>query len=224
MYDETITQLAPLLPQINLMRVDMNRHGKTTEGRKTFTLWEQADDLVALLNSLKIEKALLIGISMGSCIALRIALKHPARVLALVLMAATSTAATAADKQAFEYVRQPGAVPSTSNPPSFQRIKTEWVARQSGAENVDAIFETIVERDDITDMLASIRHPVLLIHGRLDRTWKMEEAVIIRDALINAKVRLEALEDCGHRVIYARDSEGVGMLIRDFIAQVMANK
>jgi len=105
-----------------------------------------------------------------------------------------------------------------------QRIKREWVTRHSGAENVDAIFESINERDDITDRLANLSHPVLSIHGKLDSTWKLEEAMITRDALVNAKVRLEILEDCGHLVIYARDSEDVGILIRAFVEQVMANK
>lgn len=51
MFDETVTHLSSLLPAVNLLLVDLNDHGKITSGRKNFTLWDQADDVIALMVS-----------------------------------------------------------------------------------------------------------------------------------------------------------------------------
>lgn len=49
--------------------------------------WDQlADDVAALLSHLGIERAVVGGISMGSAVALRFALRHPARLRGLILM------------------------------------------------------------------------------------------------------------------------------------------
>jgi len=49
MFDETVGHLLALLPDKNLLCIDLNGHGKTTTGRKNFTLWDQGDDVVALM-------------------------------------------------------------------------------------------------------------------------------------------------------------------------------
>jgi pimeloyl-ACP methyl ester carboxylesterase len=49
MFDDTVDQLSPALPGVNLLRVDLNGHGETRSGRKEFTYGDQADDLVQLM-------------------------------------------------------------------------------------------------------------------------------------------------------------------------------
>lgn len=49
MWEETVQLLAPHLSDVNLLRIDLNGHGKTTAGRKEYTLWDQAEDVLALL-------------------------------------------------------------------------------------------------------------------------------------------------------------------------------
>ena len=51
MFDETVTHLSSLLPAVNLLRVDLNGQGKISSGRKNFTLWDLADDVIALMVS-----------------------------------------------------------------------------------------------------------------------------------------------------------------------------
>ncbi|MFM7396332.1 MAG: alpha/beta fold hydrolase [Gammaproteobacteria bacterium] len=57
-----------------------------TTGRAT-RLTEQADAVVALLDGLKIERALFVGHSLGGALSLTIALRHPNRVAGLALIA-----------------------------------------------------------------------------------------------------------------------------------------
>jgi len=49
MWVDQIAYLAPKFPETNLLLIDVNGHGKTTEGRKHFTLYDQCDDIAALM-------------------------------------------------------------------------------------------------------------------------------------------------------------------------------
>jgi 3-oxoadipate enol-lactonase len=49
MFEETVAHLLTLLPDTNMLCIDLNGHGQTTTGRKIFTLWDQGDDVVALM-------------------------------------------------------------------------------------------------------------------------------------------------------------------------------
>ena len=49
MFDDTLAQLLPLLPETNMLCIDLNGHGGTTKGRRAFSLWDQGDDVVALM-------------------------------------------------------------------------------------------------------------------------------------------------------------------------------
>lgn len=51
MFDDTIAQLSPVLPNTNLLRVDLNGHGETRNGREEFSYDDQADDVVQLMVS-----------------------------------------------------------------------------------------------------------------------------------------------------------------------------
>jgi pimeloyl-ACP methyl ester carboxylesterase len=51
MFVDQIAYLSSQLPNVNLLQIDLNDHGKTTDGRKTFTLYDQADDIDALMVS-----------------------------------------------------------------------------------------------------------------------------------------------------------------------------
>jgi len=63
--------------------------GNTTVGTKSFSIQQFANDTVGLLDALKIQKADVLGFSMGSFIAQEIALLHPEKVNRLMLYGAT---------------------------------------------------------------------------------------------------------------------------------------
>jgi 3-oxoadipate enol-lactonase len=49
MFEEIVAHLQAFLPEKNMLCIDLNGHGKTTAGRRNFTLWDQGDDVVALM-------------------------------------------------------------------------------------------------------------------------------------------------------------------------------
>jgi len=68
-----------------VLAVDLPGHGRS-EGPALASVEEMADWIVALLDAAKVEKAALVGHSMGSLIALECAARHPARVRAIGLV------------------------------------------------------------------------------------------------------------------------------------------
>ncbi|KAH6706318.1 Alpha/Beta hydrolase protein [Leptodontidium sp. MPI-SDFR-AT-0119] len=241
MFEETTEYLSSILSNTNLLCVDVNGHGKTVDGRETFTLWDQADDIVTLMDQLGIKTAIFIGISMGALITMRLALSHPSRITALCLISSTATAETPDATAAITQVRNiwvSTVVPSEAimdisirgwgGEPDLagtraQQIKRHWVARHSGAKNIDAILKSIVERDEILGRLREITVPVLVVHGELDETWKVKEAEAIRDALVNAKVGLEIVKDSGHMVLWLRDSMDIAGMIGNFVGEIITS-
>ena len=190
-------------------------------------------------DELKIQKASFVGASMGAAIALRLALTHPSHVTALILMGSTADASTAEGTAAVNQMRDIWvSTPSPSeeimdiairswggdpdvNGPRAQRVKRDWVARHSGADNVDSILQSVDQRDYLLPRLHEITVPVFLIHGEKDETWKLEGALRIRDAIGKATTKTYIVKHSGHLVIHMRDSEDVSQVIAKFLNEVV---
>ncbi len=73
-----------------VITVDTRGHGRSPKGEKPFTLSQFADDLKAFLDTMGIEKAVLVGYSDGGNIAMIFAEKYLPRVSGLVLNGANA--------------------------------------------------------------------------------------------------------------------------------------
>ncbi len=78
-------QVEALQNNYPLITFDHRGHGESDAGDGQFMLEFMLDDLIGLLDHLKIEQAVLCGLSMGGYIALRAVERNPERVKALVL-------------------------------------------------------------------------------------------------------------------------------------------
>lgn len=77
-----------LSPRYRVIAVDRSGSGHSTrDARLSASLEQQADTLAALLDVLKVERATVVGHSLGGAISLAMALRHPQRVQALALIA-----------------------------------------------------------------------------------------------------------------------------------------
>ena len=74
-------------PGVRLIGMDFRGHGETRPLGDEAKLRIEclADDLVALLDHLEIDRAVVGGISLGAAVSANLALRHPERVLGLVL-------------------------------------------------------------------------------------------------------------------------------------------
>lgn len=67
-----------------VIAVDLQGHGRTADIDRPLSTELMADDIAALLKYLKIQRADIMGFSMGGGVALQVAIKHPGRVRKLV--------------------------------------------------------------------------------------------------------------------------------------------
>jgi len=78
-------QVPELAKNYNLLLPDLYGHGKTRETLPRYTFEGLSDDLVTLLDHMKIDKAHVAGISLGSILACFTGVYHPSRVESLIL-------------------------------------------------------------------------------------------------------------------------------------------
>jgi 3-oxoadipate enol-lactonase len=73
-----------------VLAYDCRGHGASGAGGKSYSVAQFADDLADLMTELRWEKALVAGASMGGCVALALAQRHPQRTAALGLIDTTA--------------------------------------------------------------------------------------------------------------------------------------
>ena len=82
---------ASLAPAHRVIAVDARGHGASPVPPRPYSLEDLADDVVALLDRLGIERADYVGLSMGGMVGQALALRHPARLGRLVVACSTSS-------------------------------------------------------------------------------------------------------------------------------------
>lgn len=92
--------LEPLSRRYRVVTLDLRWHGQGVQSEE-FSLVDCADDVVALLDALGIERAMVGGYSMGSIVAQRVWRQHPSRLEGLVLAATTDRFRMNAGEQLF---------------------------------------------------------------------------------------------------------------------------
>ena len=87
---DMFSDIMPLLSKKNqVIAVDLQAHGRTADINRPLSYKAMADDVAALIHSLNIEKADVMGYSVGGEVALRTAIQHPEVVKKLVIVSAT---------------------------------------------------------------------------------------------------------------------------------------
>jgi dienelactone hydrolase len=176
---------------------------------------QYADDLVALLDYLGIDRAVVCGLSMGGYIAMAMWRRHPDRVKAFVFCdtraGADSEEAKGRRDELAGQVKQGGTRvitdaqltgmvgPATrERRPEVMAALRAMMGRQSAAGVVGAL-QALRDRPDSRETLRSISVPSLVIVGEDDVLTPIKEARAIAEALPSAaRVRLEIIAGAGH--------------------------
>ena len=109
---------------------DLRSHGRSQAVVKPCTRSELAGDLIALLDALEIDRAVVVGHSGGGVVAMQSAVEHPERIRALVLVGTASECNDATAKwylETAEKARQSGGEVRSVKPKS--RLLTSVVCR-----------------------------------------------------------------------------------------------
>ncbi len=223
-------QVDALSRDYRVLRYDIRGHDKSAVTRGDYTMALLADDLIALLDDLEIERVAFCGVSLGAMIGLQLAVQAPERITRLVLAGASAHMNnTDLWRNRVEAVRRNGLAPlmhsllerwftdefATRNPDVVRRFATMTL----GTEPEGYAGCTAAIRDlDMRDRLGSISAPTLIISGEGDVATPPEYAHAI--AKVIADARLETVTGAGHLVNVEQPGE-FNRLLSGFLADAI---
>ena len=175
--------------------------GKSDKPPGPYSTRMMADDTVRLMDLLGIEKAHVMGLSMGGMIAQELAINHPQRVMKLVLAATYArqdeTSGDTLEQAEFLQLtpeKKAGALVGLAfNKPLYRftfgllaRVQTRFIGT-SGRVGIAGQSEACLKHDTL-ERLSSITAPTLVIVGNADRIIKPVSSEIIASQIPNARL------------------------------------
>lgn len=188
--DDFAAQLPALAKTFRVIAVDSRGHGRSTRSAHGVTYHLMAEDTIALLDHLKVDKAALVGWSDGGIVALDIALHHPDRVTRLAVTgtnfsrAGTQPAGKGTPFDAY-YARCVA---------EYKRLAPDATQLAAFRKDLRAMWKTAPAYTD--DELRAIKAPLLVLHGERDEIIK--KAHVERMAALVPGAQLVVLAGVSH--------------------------
>ena len=196
------------------------------------TMDDMARDVAMLLDELKIDQAVICGLSMGCYVAFEFVHLFPGRVTALVLAGGRCEGPDKAEKQSREQqakrVLEQGFAPSVDNiiqsllAPRTLSDKPDVAARvremvaQTDPRGAAAAQRGMAARRDYCEDLQQISVPTLIVAGRDDGVRKPIDAETIHRGIQTS--RLETIKDAGH-LMNMEQPEVFNQVMVDFLKE-----
>ncbi len=223
------------LSDYRCIRFDARAFGRTKWDEKAFNLYDTVSDLSGLMDHLGIKRAVICGMSQGGYAALRMALRYPERVSALILMSTQAGVDDTESKVQYRQMRDTwcefGPVPPLMEgllsvllgPKSELGMLEHWQTWlpkwQSLSKN--SIFQAmnnLLERDDISQRLSHITQPTLITHGDSDFGMPLRHGQFLKTHLSHC-ADLVVVNGAAHAANYTHP-EPVNRAMLDFLAKL----
>ena len=204
--------------------------GNTTAPPGNFSIAQFANDTAGLMTALGIEKAHIMGWSMGSFVAQELAIRYPERVNKIILYAGDcgGKEAVMPSPQVLKDLSNTSGSPEERGMRLFNLLfPKDWLSKQpafykwfplpketSLPENIERQAQAIATWPGTCDRLGSIKSPALVVTGTEDVIAPPENAFILAQR-INVSWLVQ-FEGAGHGLMY-QYPDRLAKIVADFI-------
>lgn len=222
----SFSRVQPMLDKnYRVLAIDHRGHGDTDKPADGYEMRDFAADAAAFLDAMNVKSAIVVGHSMGSFVAMQLALDHPSKVSRLVLV---GTAAKGKNGAVEELL---GAVATITDPVPRQFAHDFQVGASSPNLPKDFLDRVVddsakvparvwqkamrgVAARDFTPELKKIRIPVTVIWGEKETVFKRDEQEPLIKGLAN--VKFVVYPNSGHAPNWEEPEKFAGDLNRIF--------
>ena len=199
-------QLEAVGKRYRALAYDVRGHGGSFAGDGQYTIEGHVEDLIGLLDALKVPKTVVVGLSMGGYIALRALERNPERFRAAVLCDTRSEADGDEGKlkrfASMKAVKKDGPASFadgfvrnvfapdtfTGNPHAIEEIRT--VIRRMSALSIAGTMLALASRTDTTASLSRINIPTLILVGELDVTTPPSASLSMHERIHGSELHI----------------------------------
>ena len=161
-------QVPVLAEKYRVIVMDSRGHGRSARDAKPYGYDLMAEDVIALMDYLKVQRAAVIGWSDGAILGLDIAIHHPERLSKLFAFAANSNTAGVADISTSKVFNAYIARTATE----YEKLSPTPKEYQAFLEQISKMWAT---QPDFTDaQLGAITTPTWIVDGDRDEAIKRE--------------------------------------------------
>lgn len=231
LFDQSMfdAQVKALAPKYRCIRFDARAFGQTEWDGKAFSLHDTAADCIGLLDHLGIQQAVIAGMSQGGYATVRIAVKYPQRVKALIFLSTYNGIDAEDVKSVYRSMRDVWEKEGPANLlPTYlnlfigsdPELRAHWEAKWSVIDKQNIIhgMNNLIDRDEIDQaQVDTITMPALVIHGGADVGMPAALGQALHNSLPNAK-RMVIVDGAPHAANITHP-EPVNAAILEFLAE-----
>lgn len=202
---------------------DLGRSTTYPPGTSNYTITDMADDAIGVLDAYSIEKAHIVGMSLGGMIGQILALRYPERIDSLTLIASSVFGTEAEklppmDQRILDYHTKSTSIDWSKHEETVPYLAGGWKTLSGTKPYEEERMYKLAKREaartkqlpsrfnhallqgggQYYDRLSEISTPTLIIHGTKDPALPYEHGLALAKAISHAK--LIALECTGHEV------------------------
>ena len=212
---------------------DLRGHGRSSPGDGQYPFEFFVDDLISLLDHLKIRKAALCGLSMGGYIALRTVERKPERVLALILADTQARADSNESKlrraEAVRQIKTKGVKPYAQDflkavfTPESLRAKSKFavaiqrVIESNSPTGICGALIALATRTDTVSSLSAIQVPTLILVGEKDTITPVSASLEMHERIAGSDFHV--IEHAAHLSNIENAAE-FNSLVKEFLSRV----
>lgn len=226
-------QLSALVGDCRCISIDMRGFGESTAA-PPYSMDRYADDVAGVLDALQIQRAVIVGLSMGGYVAFAMWRRHRDRIRGLVLadtragadtieivgrrrelieIAETQGSTAVANRQIAGLV---GMTTRDKRPDIYDAVHR--MIAESTIDGITGALEAMIQRPDSSETCATIDVPTLIVVGDEDVPTPVAEARTLASLIPGS--RLEILTQAGH-VSNVERPAAFNTVVSEFLASLL---